>query len=563
MKRFSISQRCILFIPLLILTLTVVSWLGLSTVHGRLIQDRQETLKNLVQVASGVIDNWYQKEVSGQMGQEQAQKGARDELWHLRFGNGTYFFIQGYDGVTQLHIDRSLEGKNRLNTTDPDGVPTVRRQIEAARNGGGYVYYRNPRSGGTSADGGSKAIPKLSYTAPFAPWNWALGTGIYIDDVDAIYRRVVITFAGVAGGVLLIGIGLCYLVGRSIRRPLSVITQRMGQLAAGDLNIEVPYLDDTHEVGRLAQALEIFKINRRKADELVAEQQAEQAAKLRRQETIERVIGEFQDRTTRVVNTVARAAESVQSHAGNLDAMAQHSHQQIGVANQAANDTTGNVQTIASAAEELAAAANAVIQQVTRSTKVAELSVSEADRTNETMRGLADASQKIGAIVQVIQGIASQTNLLALNATIEAARAGESGKGFAVVASEVKMLANQTTKATDEIQQQINGIQAETSRLVEAIAGIVKTVVDMRVIATDIAAAMQEQGATTEEIARNINEAAGSTREVSSNIAGVAEAAETTSRSVAELRAASNALLQEATLLSDGMKSFFEEMRAA
>ncbi|HEY0424913.1 MAG TPA: methyl-accepting chemotaxis protein, partial [Rhodopila sp.] len=329
------------------------------------------------------------------------------------------------------------------------------------------------------------------------------------------------------------------------------------------LGVEVPFLTDKHEVGRLAHALEVFKINRRKADELGAEQQAEQMAKRRRQETIERVIGEFQDRTTRVADTVAHAARSVQSHAESLAAMAQQSRTQIGLVNQAAVDTNGNVHTIASAAEELSAAVSEVTQQVTRSTAVAERSVAEADRTSETIRGLAEASQRIGAIVQVIQDIASQTNLLALNATIEAARAGEAGKGFAVVASEVKTLANQTTKATAEIQQQINGIQTETGRVVEAIASISKTVVDMRVIATGIAAAMEQQGMTTAEIARNINLAAGSTQEVSSNISGAADAAETTKRSVGELHTASDALLREAMLLSEGMTNFFQQMRAA
>lgn len=180
-------------------------------------------------MATGVVDGWYQKEVSGQLTREQAQKGARDELSRLRFGQNAYFFIQGYDGTTLLHIDRSLEGKNRINTMDPDGVPTVRRQIAIAQSGGGFLAYRTPRTKGTSASS-DDAVPKLSYVAPFAPWNWAVATGIYIDDVTTIFNRVVFTFALVAGTVLVIGGGVCYHVGRSISRPLSVITERMGAL---------------------------------------------------------------------------------------------------------------------------------------------------------------------------------------------------------------------------------------------------------------------------------------------------------------------------------------------
>src|SRR6202040_2236455 len=155
------------------------------------------------------------------------------------------------------------------------------------------------------------------------------------------------------------------------------------------------------------------------------------------------------------------------------------------------------------------------------STRIAGKAVEEATRTNATVQGLSAAAQKIGDVIKLISDIASQTNLLALNATIEAARAGDAGKGFAVVAGEVKTLANQTTKATEEIQAQVGAIQSETGRAVEAIGNIGKTVDEMSEISTAIASAMEQQGATTHDIARNINQAADRTREVSTNIRSV------------------------------------------
>ncbi len=529
LKRLSISNRLLLFIPVLLVSLAVTIWFGLSEIRSNLLEDRKDMIKQLVQVATTIVDGWYQKEKSGQLSHEDAQKGARDELWRLRYADNNYLFIQRYDGLSMLQLDRSLEGKNRIDSTDPYGVPTVRRLVEAAQRGGGYVYYHATRTGGVTSDAKNTA-PKLSYAFGYDPWQWSIGTGIYIDDVDAAYNRIALLYGALGLAILMLAITLAYLIARSISKPLSLITEQTSKLAEGDLAVAVSFLEEAHEVGRLARALDVFKTNRRKADEMTAMQRSEQATKLRRQEAVEMLINDFHDRTTRVIEAVMHAAERVQSLSGDLTDMATQSRSRIAAVNQASNDTTGNVQSIAGAAEELSTAVGEVSRQASESTAVAERAVNEADETNTTMRSLAASANRIGEVVKLINDIASQTNLLALNATIEAARAGDAGRGFAVVASEVKALANQTTKATEDIQSQIGGIQDETSRAVAAISSIGTTVNDMRTMATEIAAAMQQQGTTTQDIARHIAEAADGTRHVTNNIGGVAEAASLTAR---------------------------------
>jgi methyl-accepting chemotaxis protein len=562
LKRLSISNRLLLFIPVLLVSLAVTIWFGLSEIRSNLLEDRKDMIKQLVQVATTIVDGWYQKEKSGQLSREDAQKGARDELWRLRYADNNYLFIQRYDGLSMLQLDRSLEGRNRIDSTDPYGVPTVRRLVEAAQHGGGFVYYHATRTGGIASDAKDTA-PKLSYAFGFDPWQWSIGTGIYIDDVEAAYNRIALLYGALGLVILTLAIALAYLIARSISRPLSLIAEQTSKLAEGDLAVAVPFLEEAHEVGRLARALDVFKTNRRKADEMTAMQRNEQATKLRRQETVEKLIDDFHERTARVIEAVMHAAERVQSLSGDLAEMATQSRSKIAAVNQASNDTTGNVQSIAGAAEELSTAVGEVSRQASQSTTVAERAVNEAEETNTTMRGLAESANRIGEVVKLINDIASQTNLLALNATIEAARAGDAGRGFAVVASEVKALANQTTKATEDIQSQIGGIQDETSRAVAAISSIGTTVSDMRTMATEIAAAMQQQGTTTQEIARHIAEAADGTRHVTNNIGGVAEAAETTSQAAVSLRGASEDLRREATSLNDEMIRFFDDMRAA
>jgi len=555
--KLSISRKLILFVPVLLGALLVISVVSLVQLRGSLMSDRRDEVRGQVETALGIVADWQAREASGELSRDQAQKAARDQLSRVRYGDGAYFFIQNLDGVSILALDRSQEGKNRIDATDAKGVPLVRLQIEAARKGGDFIAYDSPRTIG------GEPVRKISYAKSFEPWGWVVGTGIYIEDVDSIYEHQVLITVGIAAAILAATLLAVRMIARSISLPLGEMTQRMGRLAEGDLSIDIPNRADRHEIGRLAQALDVFKANQIRAAELADAQKAEAAAKIRRQERVEALIGTFSEQSERMLQTVMSAASQVQDNSARLAGMAADSLERIGAANAAAANTDGNVTTIAGAAEELSAAVSEVNRQVSQSTQVAAKAVQEADETNATMRGLTDAAQRIGTIITVIQDIAGQTNLLALNATIEAARAGEAGKGFAVVASEVKTLANQTTRATEEIQAQVAGIQAETGRAVAAIEGIGRTVSEMRAISTAIASAMEQQGATTSEIARNIGEAAHGTSQVSSNMGGVASAAESTSSAARELRGASDNLQSEAKSLHAKMETFFSDIRSA
>ena len=270
----------------------------------------------------------------------------------------------------------------------------------------------------------------------------------------------------------------------------------------------------------------------------------------------------FESTVKGMVEVVASAATEMQSTARSMETTANSTSEQATAVAAAAEEASTNVQTVASAAEQLSSSISEISRQVAQSTQIAGNAVSEAERTNEMVKGLADAAQKIGEVVGLINDIASQTNLLALNATIEAARAGEAGKGFAVVASEVKNLANQTAKATEEIGAQIGGIQSATQGAVTAIQGIGDTIAEINEIASAIAAAVEQQGAATQEIARNVEQAASGTTEVTQSITQVTQAASETGNAAGQVLQAAGELSTQAENLSGEVTSFLDTIRA-
>jgi methyl-accepting chemotaxis protein len=315
------------------------------------------------------------------------------------------------------------------------------------------------------------------------------------------------------------------------------------------------------EFGTVARTLEVFRDSLVHMDHLKIAQEKTAAENVQRAERIEAVARHFADTTAGALDTVAGTSVQLQGTAGGMSANAQLTSDLASTVGAAASEASDSVESVAAAAEELSASISEIGQQVSNSSRFAANAVDEAERANSKVRGLEAAARKIGDVVALINDIASQTNLLALNATIEAARAGEAGKGFAVVANEVKVLANQTARATDEISQQISTVQGATRETVEAIAGISDIIRRIDEIASHIASAVDEQGAATREIARTIQLASSGTRQVTDNIAGVNEAAAETGSAARDVLGASAELGRQCQALRDSVQNFVVDIR--
>ncbi len=368
----------------------------------------------------------------------------------------------------------------------------------------------------------------------------------------------ILALVGVVAGLV-----LALMIGRAIAAAIIEITAAMGRLASGDKTFEVPHRGRRDEVGQMANALQGFKETAIEADRLAAAQKAEQENRLKRAEHVSRLVADFNEAMASVVQGVSAGATQLRANSEQLSAIAEETNRQSMTVSAAAEEASTNVETVAASAEELNASIGEINRQISQTSQTAAEAGEEVTATNKTVDTLSSAAQEIGNIVKLIQDIAGQTNLLALNATIEAARAGEAGKGFAVVAAEVKTLANQTAKATEEIAGQIERIQTISKDSVEAISRIGRSVMRITEAASTVAAAVNEQSAATAEISNNIQQASAGTREVNANIAQVTQAAGETGRMASEVFTASSELSVQSERLREVVGKFVEEVKAA
>jgi methyl-accepting chemotaxis protein len=364
--------------------------------------------------------------------------------------------------------------------------------------------------------------------------------------------------------MLLAALIVGFILARGITRPITGMTEAMRGLARGDLSTTIPGRDKRDEIGTMAEALEVFRNGMMEAEELrkAQETQKAQAAEERRI-AMNALADRFEQSIGEVVSNVTDASSRLQGTAEDMARTAEETSGQSTAVAAASEQVTQNVQTVASATEELSASIREIAQQVSESSRMTHEAVGQARNSTQEVQGLTEAAQRIGDVVRIINDIAGQTNLLALNATIEAARAGEAGKGFAVVATEVKALASQTTKATEEIANQIKAMQEATQRSAQVITHITETIDQLSQSSTAIASAVEEQGAATQEIARNVQQAAVGTTEVAGNITQVSQAASVTGSAATSLLSAAGTLNKDGAVLKRQVDGFLREIRAA
>jgi methyl-accepting chemotaxis protein len=349
---------------------------------------------------------------------------------------------------------------------------------------------------------------------------------------------------------------------RAVTRPLAEITRVTEQVAEGTA-IAIPYGSRRDEIGALSRSIGVFQHAMRHNEELNRAVLGEAEARGQRQEYLSAEIAAFTASIERNIAELGAISEQVLDSARLLTDAADHAALRTEGATTASTEASGNVRDIASAADELAASVMEIDRQVAQSNAIADKAVGEAERTNSAVLELGEAARRIGDVVSLITDIAEQTNLLALNATIEAARAGEAGRGFAVVAGEVKALAGQTAKATEDIARQIADMQHATERSIGAIGVIERTIRDLGAISGAIAAAVTEQGAATQEIARSVDVAAKRTNDTAEEVGRVGDATENTRASVAAVRSVAEELGAVAHRIRDQVEAFSEKLRAA
>ena len=375
----------------------------------------------------------------------------------------------------------------------------------------------------------------------------------------------VATFALIVGVLVIVMlIGSAVFSVLSIARPIRRIGEVLLELSSGNKAIEIPYVGRGDEVGDNARAAKTFKENLIRIEQMeAAQKEAEAVAAASRKADMIKLADEFQAAIGGIVNTVSSASSQLESAAGTLTTTADNTQELSGIVAAASEEASANVGAVATSAEEMSASVVEIGRQVHDSSRIAGEAVKQAEKTDARINELSQAAGRIGDVVKLITAIAEQTNLLALNATIEAARAGEAGRGFAVVASEVKALAAQTAKATDEITTQIAGMQVATQDSVSAIKEIGATITRISEIANTVASTLEEQGAVTTEIARNVGEAARGTAQVAEKIVEVNRGASATGAASGQVLGSARALSDESSNLKTAVEKFLNNVRAA
>ena len=470
-------------------------------------------------------------------------------------GNATLFV---YDDASQQFVRRTTNVKKE------NGDRAVGTQL-AADHPGQAMLRR-----GEAYKGPAMLFGRRFYTAYQPVFNSAgkvigiIYVGIATAELDGMLRQAITAMAIAAGIAALLALAATMLLVRRVTKPLRTVAETLTVLAGGGTDVEVQYADRHDEIGVIARTVDVFKNNRIERRKLEAERiNAEKQAMEQRKAELNQFVEAFRGKIGGIIEQVLSSSGQFEKDAQQLSVTAHSTAEMSGQSADASRQASEHVRSAATASNELSQSIVEISRRVQDSNTVAADAVKQANATDQRMAELSAAGDRIGDVVKLITSIAEQTNLLALNATIEAARAGDAGRGFAVVAQEVKNLAGQTAKATDEISSHIVNMQRATGEFVDAIKAIGLTIERISEITTSISSAVEEQGTATQSIAQGVEAAAGGTLDVAENIERVAQGASETETTSGQMLRSAKALSEVSIHLRDEVEKFLDSVRAA
>lgn len=561
LDRLSFAQK-IAFI-ILLAAIAMAAQIGISVWLERtqLYQERTREVQSVVEASVSEALAYQARVENGEMTKKEAQVAWEKNAVSVRFRDIEYLFAYTMEGINVVHGGKpSLKGTDMAGVTDPNGVKIIQEMVGVLRKEpkGGAFEYMWPKAGSDVPE------PKLTYVALIQPWDIFVGTGIYVDDIDAALYEYALRSGGITTIIILIMVAVGLGIARSMTQPMEALRNAMAQLASNNINTPIPGTERRDEIGAMAKAVQVFKENAERVSSLEESRvQDAETAQAERHRFLQDIIKDLNSSIGRMTGEVETSATSAQKSASDMQHTATETAESAREANHAAHDASESLQSVAAATEELTNSIAEIGRQADQSASISRSAATEAADANTKVTSLQTSAERIGEVVNLINDIAEQTNLLALNATIEAARAGEAGKGFAVVASEVKSLANQTGNATQEIAGQIAAIQQATKDAADVIGSIVGTIQNIDETTSAIAAAVEEQASATKEISNNVEQVSRATDTVTSNISRVSTAGERADSSARDLSEVTNNLGQQVHALRQEINTFVRRLNEA